>query len=104
MEDYIMRTEHEEFAKRIEAEDHRQNRRIEALEENVRQIGALTVSVEKMASSMEIMAKELGTQGKRLEALEKVPAKNWSALKTGILGAVAAAVGCGLIAAIVNFM
>ena len=34
METPITRAEHEEFAKRIEEENHRQNRRIEILDEN----------------------------------------------------------------------
>lgn len=104
MENYITREEHKEFVKRLEAEDHRQNRRIEVLEENVRQIGALTVSVEKMASSMENMAQELGHQGERLAELEKIPGKNWDTLKSGLLGALATAVAGGVIAAVINFI
>lgn len=104
MENYITREEHKEFVKRLEAEDHRQNRRIEVLEENVRQIGALTVSVEKMASSMENMAQELGHQGERLAELEKVPGKNWDTLKSGLLGALATAAAGGIIAAVINFI
>lgn len=52
---YITRQEHEEFARRQDAENERQNRRIQLLEDNVRQINALTVSIEKMAVSMENM-------------------------------------------------
>lgn len=104
MEDYITREEHKEFAKRMEADNHRQDKRIEVLEENVRQIGALTVSVEKMASSVENMAKELGNQGERLAELEKVPGRNWDTLKSGLLGALATAVAGGIIAAVINFI
>ena len=46
---YITRQEHEEFARRQDAENERQNRRIQLLEDNLWQINALTVSVEKMA-------------------------------------------------------
>ena len=49
MEDPITRAEYEEYQKRMEQEDHRQNRRIEQLEENTKQINALTVSIEKLA-------------------------------------------------------
>ena len=104
MEDYITREEHKEFAKRMEADNHRQDKRIEVLEENVRQIGALTVSVEKMASSVENMAKELGNQGERLAELKKVPGRNWDTLKSGLLGALATAVAGGVIASIINFI
>lgn len=74
---FVLRKEHEEFARRQDDENHRQNRRIEELEENVRQIGALTTSVEKLASSMESMLKELEKQGKRLEVLEGRDGEMW---------------------------
>lgn len=67
----ITRAEHEEFAKRQDEENHRQNKRIDTLEETVRQIGALATSVEKLAVSMENMVKEQEQQGKRLETLEE---------------------------------
>ena len=104
MEDCITREEHKEFVKRMEADNHRQDKRIEVLEENVRQIGALTVSVEKMAFSVENMAKELGNQGERLAELEKVPGRNWDTVKSGLLGALATAVAGGVIAAVINFI
>ena len=104
MENFITRPEHDEFCRRIDAEEKRQNRRLDLLEDNVQKISDPTVSIEKMACSLETMAKELGDQGIRLQALEEVPGKNWSALRAGIIGAVAAAIGCGLVAAIVNFM
>lgn len=77
MDGGITREEHMEFAKRQDEENHRQNRRIEELEENVRQIGALTTSVEKLASSMESMLKEQEKQGKRLEVLESRDGEKW---------------------------
>lgn len=77
MEDVISRAEHEEFRKNIEAEDHRQNRRIELLEENTKQINALAISVEKLAQSIELMVEEQKQQGKRLEALENRDGEMW---------------------------
>lgn len=77
MEDAITRAEHEEFARRIDAENERQNKRLTLLEENVRQIASLTASVEKLATSMESMAKEQEKQGKRLETLEGRDGEMW---------------------------
>lgn len=74
---YLPRREHEEFAKRQDAENNRQNRRIEELEESVRQNGALTTSVEKLALSMEGMLQEQEKQGKRLEVLESRDGEKW---------------------------
>lgn len=100
----ISRAEHEEFRRRIEAEEHRQNRRLEELEETVRQIQALTISVERLAISVQNMTSEQKRQGERLDQLEAEPAKNWSTLKSAALGALATIVVGGLVAAIINFI
>lgn len=77
MDTPITRAEHEEFARRQDEENHRQNRRLGELEENVRQIGALATSVEKLAASMEGMLREQEKQGKRLETLENRDGEKW---------------------------
>lgn len=104
MDEYITRAEHEEFVRRMEAEDHRSSKRLDVVEDNVSQIRDIATSVEKLATNMEHMCKEQEQQGKRLEALEGVPAKNWCNLKYGIIGAIASAIGCGLVAAVVNYI
>lgn len=80
MDTPITRAEHEEFVKRMEDEDRRQNRRIEILEESVQQFTSLTASVEKLALNMENMLKEQEAQGKRLEALEDRDGEKWRAM------------------------
>ena len=75
--EYVGREEHTEFARRIQEEEYRQNRRIELLEESVKQNTALTLSVEKLANNMENMANEQMRQGKRLEALEGRDGDMW---------------------------
>ncbi len=77
MDDAITRAEHEEFRKRLEEQNQRQDKRIALLEESVRQIGALTTSVEKLALSMESMAKEQERQGERMEVLEGRDGEMW---------------------------
>ena len=102
--DYLLRVEHDEFAKRMEEEHSRQNRRISEMEENFRQIQALTLSIEKMALNVENMAKELKRQGDHIEKLEEAPSRNWNKLKEGILGAIAAAIGGAVVLAVVSFL
>lgn len=92
MDNSITRAEHEEFCKRIDGENHRQNRRLEELEENVRQIGVLATSVEKLASSMESMVREQEKQGKRLEILEGRDGEMWRKVTGYIITAVAGVV------------
>ena len=73
----ITRAEHEEFKRRLEEENKRQDKRIELLEENTKQIGSLTDSVEKLAQSIQSMVKEQEQQGKRLEVLEGRDGEMW---------------------------
>nr|DAE92132.1 MAG TPA: hemolysin [Myoviridae sp. ct5xZ3] len=77
MEDAVGRGEFEEYQKRIEEEDHRQNGRIKDLEESTKQIGALTVSIEKLAQSVQSMVREQEAQGKRLASLEGRDGEMW---------------------------
>lgn len=75
--EYITRQEHTEFAARQDAENSRQNRRIELLEENVREVRDLTSSVEKLAVNMENMLKSQEQQADRLEVLEGRDGEMW---------------------------
>lgn len=77
MDTPITRAEHEEFSRRIEDWERRQDKRLELLEENVREIGALTTSVEKLVQSVESMVKEQEKQGRRLDELEGRDGEMW---------------------------
>lgn len=77
MEQPISRAEHEEFAKRMEDEHKRINHRVADLESGIRQIGKLTASVEKLAQSVQQMAKSQGRQEERLEELEGRDGEMW---------------------------
>ena len=77
MEEQISRAEYEEYKKRLDAENKRQDRRIELLEESTKQINALTLSIEKLAQSVESMVKEQENQGKRLVSLENKDGEMW---------------------------
>lgn len=88
MENGISREEHQEFCKRIEEENHRQNHRIELLEGSVQQISKLAASVEKMAESLQSMVREQEQQGKRLTALESRDGEMWRKVVTYAVTAV----------------
>ena len=101
MEDFITKREHEEFARRIDAENERQNKRIGLLEENVRQINNLTVSVREMAVNMGNMLEEQKKQGERLGKLEREPAEtNKQIRQTVITSIVGTFVGAVVTAAL----
>ena len=77
MDTPITRAEHEEFVRRIEDEEHRQNRRLDIVEGNVSELMKLTASIERLATNMENMVKEQERQGDRLETLEARDGKKW---------------------------
>ena len=93
MDEFLTIKVHDEFAKRIEAEEQRQNHRLNDLEATLHQLTDLTVAVKEMAVSMSAMKDTLEAQGKRLEEIEKDPAQNW---KKAVWIVVAAAIGFGI--------
>lgn len=93
----ITRGEYEEVIKRVEAEEKRQNKRLDNLEESLATLTDLTVSIEKIAINIEQMQKELTKQGDRLEKIEQEPAENW---KKVVWLVIAALVGFGIHAAL----
>ena len=88
MEEMISRKEHEEFAKRIDEENNRQNHRIETLEETVRQISELTATVKELAVNMKNMLTEQEKQGARLTKIEGKDGEMWRTVVSHILTAV----------------
>ena len=89
----ITRGEYEEVIKRVEAEEKRQNKRLDTLEESMSTLTELTISIEKIATNIEVMQKELTKQGARLEKIEQEPAENW---KKVVWLVIAACVGFGI--------
>ena len=81
---------------RLKEEDDRQNHRISALEESVREISNLATATQRLADNMENMLKIQEQQGKRLEQIESRDGEKWrkamAYIGTAILGAVLAIV------------
>ena len=77
MDNMISRAEHEEFVRRMDAENERQNHRLESAENDIKGLRALHVAVEKLATNMERMFEEQRKQGARLETLESRDGELW---------------------------
>ena len=90
--DFLLKSVHEEFAKRVSEENDRQNHRLSNLESMIAQISNIMSSVERLATNMEHMAKEQQMQGERLKTLEERDGEMWrkvvSYVITGFLSAV----------------
>lgn len=122
---YITKEVHNEFARRIDEENTRQNRRLSALEENVKEIHGLTVSVERMAVNMENMLVAIERQGnliekqnsrideqnEKIDEVKNAPAKEQAkdskqikmAVITSIIGAVVGSIG-GVVGALLALL
>lgn len=90
MDEFVTKAVHEEFARRIDEENSRQNHRLSNLETGQAQISELVASVKVLAVNMETMSEELKKQGARLADIESKPAKRWdtvvACIMTGIIG------------------
>lgn len=88
----ITRAEHEEFCKRVEAEDRRQDKRLEILEEQTKQFTDLVLSVRELAQSVKQLAETQKAQGEKLDELENRDGEMWrrvsSYVITSIIGLV----------------
>lgn len=91
MDEYVTRVEFDARMKRIEDEDHRQNHRIDKLENVTEQIADMAASIKAMVVTMQAMKKEQEDQGDRLREIEKKPADNWNNLVYTIIAMVATA-------------
>ncbi len=90
MDEYILRNEYEEYKKRQGEQDSRQNARIGELEETVKKINELTITVDRLANNMDGMLKQMERQSSRLDALEGRDGEMWRKV---ISYAITAAVG-----------
>lgn len=100
--EYVTLAVHNEFARRIDEENERQNIRLSALEVGLREVGKITVNVERLAVSMEQMITEQKKQGERLNEIEKKPAKRWDVVVTGALSAIVGALMAALMSGLIN--
>lgn len=89
--EFLLKSVHDEFAKRIEEENHRQNKRIEVIEDHVCEITKIATNVEKLAINMEHMVGELKDQGIRIKTLEDRDGEMWRKVVAYFLTAVISA-------------
>lgn len=87
----ILRPEFDATIQRLEDEDRRQNKRLDMLEASLSKLNDLTVTVGRMAISLETMTKQLERQAQQLTEIEKTPVSRWNTLIGAIIGALAAA-------------
>ena len=94
MEDYITVAEHKEYAKRVEAEDTRQNKRLDTLETNISEMMTVQSDIRAINANIEQILKTLEKEETRLDTLESRDGDMWrTVVKYAITAIVAASVG-----------
>ncbi len=96
-EEYVPRTECELRCRKLEDEDKRQNERIKQLESSIGEIHQLTLSTERLATTMEQMLVEQKAQGSRISKLEGRDGEKWrDTVKTVVTVVISAVIGAVL--------
>lgn len=98
MGEYISRVEHEEFCKRLEEENRRQNHRIDELEKTTQEIHTMSKSLVVMCEKMNTLNESMDTLKDKVEVLEHEPIDTWNKIK----GAVITAIASGLVGIIIG--
>lgn len=81
---------------RLHDENERQNHRLCELEQTIKQLNELVLSVQRISLSVESLTKEVQKQGQRLEVIEQKPAQNWNTMTRTIFTTVVSAIAGGL--------
>ncbi len=77
-------------------------RRFDKLEEDVKAIGDLTLSIERMTVVLENLVSKTDDTSDRLKHLESIPADNWRGLNKVIITGIASAIISAIMTAIIT--
>ncbi len=103
-EQFIGRPEFEQYAQKMEAEDHRQNERLREMDGKIEKINDLTLAVTQLAEQMKQMVAEQKTMSDRLKAIEDEPKETIKTVRAAVLSAIGGAIAAAVVAAILAFI
>lgn len=83
-ESFLTKEIHEEFAKRVEEEQERQDHRLSALETTVTQIASLTASIKELAVNMAHMTEEQKRQGQKIDEMDARDGNKWRSIASHV--------------------
>lgn len=81
---------------RIHDEDKRQNKRLDALEEQGKALNDLALSVQRLAIGIESLSNKQDSMNERLEEIEQRPAQAWNNMTRTIFTTIISAIAGGL--------
>ena len=87
---------------RIHDEDRRQNKRLDALEEQGKILNDLAMSVQRLAIGVETLSGKQDEMNSRLEEIERRPATAWTLMTRTIITTIAGAIAGGIVVILVQ--
>lgn len=87
---------------RIHDEDRRQNKRLDALEEQGKVLSDLAMSVQRLAIGVETLSGKQDEMNSRLEEIERRPATAWTLMTRTIITTIAGAIAGGIVVILVQ--
>ena len=102
-QEYVTRQEHNEFAKRVEKEDDRQNARIGTLEKRVDDLWDMKSAISVISLKIDTISADLIKLTKDVENLKNEPSENFKTIKRTIISVLVTALVTAAIAAIFHF-
>lgn len=97
-----METEIIEKLAHLEERAKSNTKRIDEVEQEVKENRELTVAVKEIATEMKHLREEQSSMNERLKIIEEKPTKNWDKVVTTIIGTVVGALAGGIIGLILK--
>ena len=97
--------ENTEFIEKLIATEERaksNTKRIDEVEQEVKENRELTVAVKEIATEMKHLREEQSNMNDRLKIIEEKPSKNWDKVITTIIGTIVGALAGGIIGLILK--
>ena len=97
-----METEIIEKLAHLEERAKSNTKRIDEVEQEVKENRELTVAVKEIATEMKHLREEQSSMNERLKIIEEKPSRNWDKIVTTIIGTVVGALAGGIIGLILK--
>lgn len=97
-----METEIIEKIAHLEERAKSNTKRIDEVEQEVKENRELTVAVKEIATEMKHLREEQSSMNERLKIIEEKPSKNWDKIVTTIIGTIVGALAGGIIGLILK--
>lgn len=101
-QEYITRQEHNEFARRFEAEEARQNTRLATVERRVDELMDVKTNIGVISVKMDALISDVAKLTKDVESIKLEPADQWKNIKRIIISVIVTALATAAVAVLLK--